>query len=130
MIYTLAVHGSPYQSMANQHALSFARSCVLAEHRINRVFFYHDGVYAALGTRVPPQDEIDVTAEWQAFAADNDVELCVCIANALKRGILDEQEQTRYDEMSANLAPGFVLVGLGQLIGAMADSDRYIEFPG
>lgn len=129
MIFTIAVHGAPYASQSNQHALKFSEAAIAAGHQISRIFFYHEGVYAALNSRVPPQDEGDVTAEWQAFAQQNDVELAVCIANGLKRGILSEGERARYEKSSATLADGFELVGLGQLIDAIATSDRYIEFP-
>ena len=52
----------------------------------------------------------------------------MCIASAIKRGILDETEQGRYEKQAATLAEGFELVGLGQLIAGIQQSDRYIEF--
>lgn len=129
MIFTIAVHGSPYNSTSNQHAQKFCAAALDSGHSINLVFFYHDGVYAALNTRVPPQDEQDVTAAWQDLNRKHGIELAVCIANGLKRGVLDQGEAQRYDKAGPTLAEGFELVGLGQLIGAVADSDRYIEFP-
>ena len=129
MKFALAVHGSPYGTTAQQHALAFARACLAEGHQVYRVFFYHDGVYAGLATRVAPQDEGDVTSDWQALASEHGVELAVCIANALKRGVVNEGERDRYELTRANLAEGFELVGLGQLIEAIAEADRYVEFP-
>lgn len=129
MIFTIAVHGSPYASQANQHALAFCRAAVESGHAITRVFFYHEGVLTALNSQVPPQGDGDILAGWQAFSAENKVELAVCIANGLKRGVVSEGERIRYDKVAATLAEGFELVGLGQLIDAIASSKRYVEFP-
>ena len=129
MLFTVAVHNPPYTASANHHALSFCRAALAAGHNIARVFFYHEGVYTALNAQVTPQDEGDTLAQWQHLAAAHDIELAVCIANALKRGVVSEQEQVRYDKSAATLAEPFQLVGLGQLIDAIAMSDRYIEFP-
>lgn len=129
MIFTVAVHNPPYATSANHHALQFCRAALTAGHNIARVFFYHEGVYTALNAQVAPQDEGDLLAQWQTLADTHDIELAVCIANALKRGVLSNEEQTRYDKAAATLAAPFELVGLGQLIDAIASSDRYIEFP-
>jgi tRNA 2-thiouridine synthesizing protein D len=129
MNFTLAVHGAPYASTASQSALGFAAAAVRAGHTVNRVFFFHEGVMTAQRSVVPPQDEEDLAAQWQTLATDHDVELAVCIANALKRGLLDATERDRYEKDAATLAEGFTLVGLGQLIDAIASSDRYVEFP-
>ena len=57
------------------------------------------------------------------------VELAVCIASGIKRGVLSEEERARYEKTSNSLAEPFTLVGLGQLISAINEADRYIEFP-
>jgi len=129
MIFTVAVHSPPYAASANHHALQFCRAALAAGHNIARVFFYHEGVYTALSAQVPPQGESDPLSEWQALAQSHDIELAVCIANALKRGVLSDEEQARYDRAAGTLAEPFELVGLGQLIDAITRSDRYIEFP-
>ena len=129
MKFTIAVHGAPYASNASQSALAFAHAALAAGHEIARVFFFHEGVLTGLNSVVPPQDERDVTADWVALAQDHEVELAVCIANALKRGVLNAPEQKRYEKPSATLADAFELVGLGQLIDAITSSDRYVEFP-
>ena len=129
MIFAIAVYGSPYASTAHQHALSFCRAIVEAGHSINRVFFYHEAVYVAHASRVPPQDEGDLTGDWADFQSKSGCELSVCIANAPKRGVLSEAEADRNARLPTSLAPGFELVGLGQLIDAAAEADRFVEFP-
>jgi tRNA 2-thiouridine synthesizing protein D len=130
MKYALAVHGAPYASEAAAHALSFADALLAGGHSIERVFFFHDGVYQGLGAQVPPQDSfnVDTVKRWQHLAAQG-VELGICIASGIKRGVVNEAEQTRYGLQHPTLAPGFELVGLGQLIAAINNADRYVEFP-
>jgi len=130
MIFTVAIHSAPYASSANIHALKFCDALLASGHKLARIFFYHEGVYTALASTVPLQDEADIVAQWQALAERHNVELAVCIANALKRGVINKEEADRYDKPSTTLASGFELAGLGQLIDAMAQSDRYIEFSG
>ncbi len=98
-------------------------------HTITSIFFYHEAVLTALNSQVPPQGERDIAAEWAAFGVQHDIELAVCIANGLKRGVISDGEKDRYDKPATTLADGFELVGLGQLIDAIANSDRYVEFP-
>lgn len=129
MIYALAVHGAPYASTANHHALRFAEALVQAGHTICRVFFYHEGVMSGLVSQVPPQGEENLLEQWQSLAAQHQIELAICIANGLKRGILSDQERNRYEQSAATLAAPFELVGLGQLVAAIAEADRYVEFP-
>lgn len=129
MKFLLAVHGAPYSSNSQHHALKFAQACVAAGHTIERIFFYHEAVYVALAGVVAPQGETNFTQEWQTFAAANNTELAVCIANGLKRGIVSAGEAARYERPHPSLADKYELVGLGQLIDGMAQADRFVEFP-
>ncbi|MEL0048420.1 MAG: sulfurtransferase complex subunit TusD [Gammaproteobacteria bacterium] len=130
MNYALAVHGAPYASEAAEHALSFAEAVLASGQSIERVFFFHDGVYQGLAAQVPPQDKFNTNTlkRWQDLAGRG-VELGICIASGIKRGIVDESEQARYELEHPTLAQGFELVGLGQLIAAINSADRYVEFP-
>jgi tRNA 2-thiouridine synthesizing protein D len=130
MKYALAVHGAPYATQAAVHALSFAEAALDQGHTIERIFFFHEGVYQGLNGQIPPQDTFNqnLLKRWQALAERN-VELALCIASAIKRGVLDDAEQTRYEQDHPTLAPGFELVGLGQLVAAINSADRYLEFP-
>jgi tRNA 2-thiouridine synthesizing protein D len=76
----------------------------------------------------PPQDEFNLQKAWQRLAQDHHLDLVVCIAAALRRGILDESEAKRYDKQSHNLATEFCISGLGQLVEAAVVSDRLICF--
>ena len=128
MIYSLAVYGAPYSSQASDSAYHFAQAVLERGHELHRVFFYHDGVYNGTNLAVPPQDEVNIPARWSQFAKEKNVELVVCIASAIRRGLLDNTEAKRYDKNTANLDDNFVISGLGQLIEAGLSSDRLITF--
>ena len=128
MIFSLAVHASP-SSQANDSAYQFANAVVSSkQHQLYRVFFYHEGVYSASLLNCPPQDETDQTSRWQNLSIQHQVDLVVCVAAALRRGVIDHNEAERYDKAASNLADHFSLSGLGQLIEATVKSDRLITF--
>ena len=130
MKYALAIHGAPYSSQAAEHALEFIEALLLCGHSVERVFFFHEGVYHGLNGQVPPQTvyKSNLRPRWTTLQARN-IELAVCIASGVKRGVVDAAEQQRYDLPSQSLIADFALVGLGQLITAIEESDRYVEFP-
>ncbi len=128
MDLALAVYGSNQTHQASMTALRFARAAVAEGHRIVRVFFYQDGVYSGNGFAAPPQDEEDVVQGWRDFAVGSDTELVVCVASALRRGIVDATEAERYSKASANLGEPFQIAGLGQLIDAALEADRLVTF--
>ena len=128
MIISVAVHGAPYASSAARTALGFVESALALGHRIHRVFFYHDAVLTAAEAGVAPQDEQDVQAGWVRLQQSQGVELALCIANALKRGMLNEEERRRYGKPAATVRNAFAIVGLGQLVEAMVESDRFVTF--
>jgi tRNA 2-thiouridine synthesizing protein D len=97
-------------------------------HDVYRVFFYHDGIYNGSSLITPPQDEIDLASGWDDLSANHDLDLVVCIASSLRRGMLDETEADRYEKPAANLATGFQISGLGQLIDASINADRVVTF--
>lgn len=128
MKFALIVTAAPHQSQAARAALQFTRAALAAGHGIARVFFYFDGVSIGSSFVVPPQDSTDVATEWQALSAEHEIELAVCIAASLRRGLLNTEEAGRYEKSGANLRQGFTIVGLGQLVDAMIDADRCITF--
>jgi tRNA 2-thiouridine synthesizing protein D len=130
MIFSLAIYAAPYSSQASDSAYRFALALLESGHTLYRVFFYHDAVHTASSLSTPPQDDINFTQNWQALAQQYQIDLVVCIAAALKRGLLNQQEATRYDKPSFNLAEGFEISGLGQLVDAAVMSDRLITFGG
>lgn len=130
MIFSIAIYAAPFSSQASDSAYRFAKALLANGHQLYRVFFYHDAIHAASNLSISPQDETDLTKQWQELHSKHAVDLVVCIAAALKRGLLDEREATRYDRPAFNLAEGFSISGLGQLVDAAVASDRLITFGG
>lgn len=130
MRYALLILEAPWSRGASHTALRFAQAALQRGHGISRVFFYGDGVHNGSALATPPQDEADLVAAWREFALANGIELVVCVAAALRRGVLDEGERDRYGKAAANLDPAFVLSGLGQLAAAALEADRILTFGG
>ncbi len=107
----------PYTHQASDTAYQFAKSAIAKGHCIYRVFFYHDGVNNATRYTEPPQDDRHIVNRWSKLAAEHGIDLVVCVAAALRRGIKEEL-----------LAPGFRISGLGQLVEAGIQGDRLVTF--
>ena len=127
MNLALLVTAAPHQENAWQ-ALAFARAALDAGHDISRGFFYGDGAAHGNALLLPPQDETHVSRDWAALAATHGIELVVCIAAALKRGVIDADNARRFEKPVANLAPGFIISGLGQLAESLVTADRVVSF--
>jgi tRNA 2-thiouridine synthesizing protein D len=117
MKFGILVNEGPYQHQASDSAYQFATAVLAKGHEIYRVFFYNDGVNNANKLTEPPQDDRNITQQWSKLAADHGIDLVVCVAAALRRGIKDEI-----------LAPGFRISGLGQLVEAGIEADRLVVF--
>ncbi|WP_444897636.1 sulfurtransferase complex subunit TusD [Microbulbifer sp. SSSA005] len=130
MKFSLAIYSAPHSTQSSSSALRFAKALLEQGHEIYRVFFYCDGVQNSNAIAAPPQDETDLTSEWQALGHQHQLDLVVCIAAAQRRGVLNQREAKRLERPAANLAEGFELAGLGQLTDAVANSDRLITFGG
>ena len=128
MKIAIAIHGDAANSEAPRSALNFARAALANGHALHRVFFYHAGVNLANALTVTPQDETDTGRAWAAFASDHGIELAVCVAAALRRGVLSEGESQRYERPASNLQTPYQIVGLGQLIEAAIEADRFVTF--
>ena len=126
--FTLVITGAPYSSQAPQTALSFARATLNAGHRIDRVFLYGDGVHLASALGTPPSDEPHWPDEWSQFLTENGVPGVACIASALRRGLVDENEQKRYELPSSNLRAPFEIAGLGEWVEGRVKSTRTLYF--
>jgi len=128
MIFSLAVYAPP-SSQASDSAYRFAYSVAKSrQHQLYRVFFYHEGVYVGSALNCLPQDEVDYLQRWQQLSIQYEADLVICIAAALRRGIIDKNEAERYEKPASNMADGFSLSGLGQLVEASVKSDRLITF--
>lgn len=129
MKFAIALY-SPAHSPAARRALLFAQAALAGGHQIVRLFFYQDGVHSASANVVAPQDEQDIAAQWQAFISANGLDAVVCIAAALRRGVLDVDQAQRYKRPAANVIAPWQLSGLGQLHEAAQDADRLVSFGG
>lgn len=127
MNFAIALLAGP-QDPAARSALQFSRAVLASGHQISRLFFYRDAVLVASHLGVQPQDEHDISTEWRQFIQDNQLDAVVCIAAALRRGVLDEAEANRWNRPAANTAAPWVLSGLGQWVDAMQTADRAITF--
>ncbi|WP_268796959.1 sulfurtransferase complex subunit TusD [Pseudomonas huanghezhanensis] len=115
---------------SSRRALKFAEAVLAEGHEIVRLFFYQDGVHSASANIVAPQDEQDIAAQWRAFVTQHQLDGVVCIAAALRRGVLNEEEALRYQRPSANVPAPWELSGLGQLHDGIQSADRLICFGG
>ena len=126
----ILVNEGPYTHAASDTAYQFARAALAKGHEIYRVFFYHDGVNNATRLTVPPQDDRNIVKRWSELAAQHGLDLVVCIAAAQRRGLMDPAEAKRNGKDADNIAPGFRISGLGQLIEAGIQADRLVVFGG
>ena len=129
MQHALLITGSPYQTKACHSALRFARTALEQQaDSINGVFFYQDAVLIGDALAQPPRDEVNLQAEWLALAKQFEMPLYVCIAAAVRRGVINETEAKRYQLEHFSLADGFQLEGLGSLVELMNNSEKVIQF--
>ena len=128
MKFGILVNEGPYQHQAADTAYHFAKAALDKGHEIYRVFFYHDGVNNGTRLTTPPQDDRNITSRWTALAEEHDLDLVVCVAAAQRRGIVDVGEAKRNGKDADNIAPGFRISGLGQLIEAGIEADRLMVF--
>lgn len=128
MIFAVLINEGPYTHQASDSAYQFTRTALKMGHQVMRVFFYHDGVNNGTRLTTPPQDDRHITNRWSALADEHDLDLVVCVAAAQRRGIVDADEQKRNSKDANNIADGFRISGLGQLIEAGIQADRLITF--
>ncbi|MBI5785830.1 MAG: sulfurtransferase complex subunit TusD [Rhodocyclales bacterium] len=128
MKFSILINEGPYTHQASDSAYQFAKSVLAKGHEIFRIFFYHDGVNNATRLTTPPQDDRNIVNRWSKLAEEHKLDMVVCVAAAQRRGIVDEGEAKRNGKDATNLAPGFRISGLGQLIEAGIQADRMVTF--
>jgi tRNA 2-thiouridine synthesizing protein D len=128
MKFAILVNEGPYTHQASDTAFQFAKAVLAKGHEIFRVFFYHDGVNNATRLTTPPQDDRNIVNRWSKLAEEHNLDMVVCVAAAQRRGIVDEGEMKRNGKDATNLAPGFRISGLGQLVEAGIQADRMVVF--
>ncbi len=128
MKISILVNEGPYQHQASDSAYQFALAALESGHEVPRVFFYHDGVNNGTNLTTPPQDDRHIQKRWSALAQEKGVDLVLCVAACQRRGMVDEGERDRNKKDATNVADGFRISGLGQLIEAGIESDRLVTF--
>jgi tRNA 2-thiouridine synthesizing protein D len=126
--FAIVVRGAPYSSQAALSAYHFCCAVLASGHTVLRLFFYEDGVLNASANIVPPQDELHLPRAWQTLVQQHGIDAVVCVASALKRGVVGAAEAQRYELPAGSLLPGFVIGGLGQLVDASVKADRVLTF--
>ena len=117
MKFGILVNEGPFTHQASDSAYQFTKAALEKGHEIVRVFFYHHGVYNSNKLSEPQSDDRNLIDLWSELAQEHNIDMVVCVAAALRRGIKDEL-----------LAAGFQISGLGQLVEAGIDGDRLITF--
>jgi tRNA 2-thiouridine synthesizing protein D len=117
MNFSVLVNEGPFTHQASDSAYHFVKAAIEKGHEVSRVFFYHDGVNNGNRLSEPQQDDRNLVRLWSELGKEHDLDLVICVAAALRRGLKDEI-----------LAEGFRISGLGQLIEAAMDSDRLVTF--
>ena len=125
MRFAIVVTGPAYGTQQASSAFQFAQALIAEGHELSSVFFYREGVYNANQLTSPASDEFDLVRGWQQLNAQHGVALNICVAAALRRGVVDETEAGL---ASSNLQPGFTLSGLGALAEASLTCDRVVQF--
>jgi tRNA 2-thiouridine synthesizing protein D len=113
----ILVNEGPFTHQASDTAYCFTEAALAKGHEISRVFFYHDGVNNANKLSEPQSDDRNLVKLWSDLGQEHGLDLVVCVAAALRRGMKDEL-----------LAAGFRISGLGQLIEAGIQADRLVVF--
>lgn len=128
MKFGIVVSEGPYTHQASDSAYNFVKAALAKGHEVSRVFFYHDGVNVGTRLSIPPQDDRQIQAQWTALGKEHGLDLVICIAAAQRRGLLDQNEADRQGKDANNIAEGFRISGLGQLIEMGIQADRTITF--
>lgn len=128
MLYAIIINEGPYTHQASDTAYLFARAAVELGHTIFRIFFYHDGVYNGSRYVLPPQDDRNIPDRWTKLAIQYGIDLVICVAAAQRRGVLDQDVAVCNGKDGNNIAAGFRISGLGQLIEAGIEADRLLIF--
>ena len=125
--FTLVVDSGP-DSQGAFSAWQFAQAAIRQGHQIKQVFFYRQGVYNTTALLSPPSEETNLMHHWQQLYREHQVELVCCVAAALRRGIVDQHSADEQGLAQHNLAEGFRLGGLGELVTALPTTDRLVQF--
>lgn len=128
LTFAILVTAPAYGSERAHTAYRFARQVLASGHRISHLFFYEAGVSNANMLHAPASDEQDLVRLWRELAQEQGLRLDICVAAAMRRGVLDDTEAKGQGKTQHNLAAPFVMSGLGQLAEAALEADRFVQF--
>ena len=117
MKFAILINEGPFTHQASDSAYRFTEAALARGHEIYRVFFYNDGVYNANRYSEPQTDDRNLVALWAKLGKEHEIDLVVCVAAGLRRGVKDEVVED-----------GFRISGLGQLVEAGIQADRLVVF--
>ena len=112
MKFTVIVNAHP-ESLAAHTALRFCKAVIANGHTLYQIFFYGEGVInGAAGERSA------LTQAWAQLVGENQIDAVCCVGSATTRDLGSK----------ADLAEGFTISGLGQMIDGLVHSDRVMTF--
>ncbi len=115
MRFAIVVTGPAYGTQQASSAFQFAQALIAEGHKLSSVFFLiREGVYNANQLTSPASDEFDLVRGWQQLNAQHGVALNICVAAALRRGVVDETEAGKMGLASSTFSRGFTLSGLAR----------------
>lgn len=129
MKYILQINSSPTAGQSGYYAYRFACELITAGHQVIRIFFYQEGIYHGYRYSTPPDDEFNISRLWSFLSEEHAIDLVICVSAAQRRGLLHPDEAQRQGKLDNDLAEGFRISGLGQMIEASLLADRLIVFP-
>lgn len=128
LTYTLLVVGPAYGTQQATSAWQFANALITEGHILKTIFFYQEGVYNGNKLILPASDEFNLLVGWKTLVHQTKCQLNICVAAALRRGIIDKIEASKNGLFCANLDEDFTLSGLGSLAEAVISCDRLVQF--
>ncbi len=122
MQFCVVVHKAPYLVQAPVSALRFCQAVLKSEHHLRQVFFQQSGVL--VGNRWAQADggSESLFTAWQELGMVYGIPLILCSASVKHFGVISES-----NSIDGSI-PGFIVAGLGQLVEAMAQADRVVNF--
>jgi tRNA 2-thiouridine synthesizing protein D len=90
MKYAIVVNEGPFNHQASDSAYHFVKHALAKGHEVQRVFFYYDGVHNGNKHSAPQSDDRNIVKRWSQLAETNQIDLTICVAAGLRRGIVDD----------------------------------------
>ena len=117
MKFGIVVNEGPYQHQASDSAYLFCQGCHRQRTRSMACVLLSRRRQQCVQADRAAAGRPHIVNRWAKLAEEHKVDLVVCVAAALRRGIKEE-----------NLAQGFRISGLGQLVEAGIKCDRLVTF--